>query len=100
MLRRNLFAVALLIFACLQLVGYLADALGLRLVGAGSGAAPRPVLFSTGAEVAGWEWAAGLPVPAAARNGGPPAGPEERRRVYAAVQAAAEAQRSSKPGGN
>lgn len=46
MIRRNLLAVALMIFGCLQMAGYLADAPALRGIGAASAAAPFPKVFS------------------------------------------------------
>ncbi len=52
MIRRNLLAVALLVFGCLQMVGYVVDAPALRGVGAASAAAPFPKVFS---DVSGFE---------------------------------------------
>lgn len=52
MIRRNLLAIALLLFGCLQMAGYLFHAPALRGIGAASAAAPFPKVFS---DVDGYE---------------------------------------------
>jgi hypothetical protein len=52
MVRRNLLAIALLVFGCLQMAGYVFDAPVLRGIGAASAAAPFPKVFS---DVNGYE---------------------------------------------
>ena len=52
MVRRNLLAVALLLFGCLQMAGYLTDRPELRGIGAASAVAPFPKVFS---DVDGYE---------------------------------------------
>jgi hypothetical protein len=52
MIRRNLLAVALLVFGCLQMAGFVVDSRTLRGIGAASAAAPFPKAFS---DVEGYE---------------------------------------------
>jgi hypothetical protein len=95
MIRRNLLAIALLVFGCLQMAGYLADAPALRGIGAASAAAPFPKVFS---DVEGYEtFAADFTLRGLDEAGEPfeleftpelysrLAGPYNRRNVYGAA---------------
>lgn len=95
MIRRNLLAVALLVFGCLQMAGYLTDNPVLRGIGAASAAAPFPKVFS---DVDGYEtFAASFTLRGLDGNDAPftleitpelysrLAGPYNRRNVYGAA---------------